>query len=179
MSIHILYISYIYSIYITDCVWHLVVWKSTLVENTSQGYPWGSPWGSLEGWDQGICILASIPSDSPWCWRTPEPSASWKSLPMDGEMRESPSFVPAQTFYFFYFVYEKNGITFLPYWWSHVGHLCPGQVEAAAFSKSNSSFLLFLCMSTLSQLICEVQVFLCYGGPWTIEEANKEGGPEP
>lgn len=41
-------------------------------------------------------------------------------------------------------------------------HLQLGQVEAEAFSKSNFSFLLLPCVLTFSQLICEVQVFLCY-----------------
>lgn len=52
------------------------------------------------------------------------------------------------------------------------------QVEAEAPSEINSSSLLLLCVPAFSQLICEVQVFLCYGGCWTIEEANNEGSPE-
>lgn len=108
----------------TNCVWHLVVWKSTLVENTSQVYPGGCSSSSLEGWGQGTFISISFPGNSPRRWRSPKPSASWTSLDMGDEMRESPSLFPAQTFHFFHFVYEKNGITFLPHWWCHGGHLC-------------------------------------------------------
>lgn len=53
-------------------------------------------------------------------------------------------------------------------------HLCLGQVEAVAFSKSNFSFLLLPCVPTLSQLIYEVQVSFVMGDAGQLKKQIKQ-----
>ena len=78
-------------------------WKSRLVENTSQGHPRDASSVSLKGQGQGICILASlVDSEHHDIGTACTQVVKWGK------------FVPAQKIVSYNFVYEYNGVAFLP-----------------------------------------------------------------
>lgn len=79
-------------------------WKSRLVENTSQGHPREASSVSLKQQGQGICILASFLVDS----EHPDVGTAYTQVVKWGK------FVPAQKTLSYNFVYECNGVAFLP-----------------------------------------------------------------
>ena len=68
------------------------------------GHPRGASSASLKGQGQGICILASFPVDS----EHPDIGTACTQVVKWGK------FVPAQKALSYNFVYECNGVAFLP-----------------------------------------------------------------
>lgn len=138
-------------------------WKSRLVENTSPGASERCLLNLTQASRPGICILASFPVDS----EHPDIGTACTQVVKWGK------FVPAQKLSLTTLFMECNGVAFLPSndptWAISVWV----KLKLKNFSKRNSDSLPLPCVPSLSQFVCEAQVFFCYRGCWMTEEANK------